>query len=76
MTKLFIDTDILLDLLLKRKDYLSTAELISRILNKKHLGFTTPIVIANIHYKMVHNNPYFELLLSLFFYGNFLTYRI
>lgn len=52
MTKIFIDSDIILDLLLKRNEYLSAAELMTELINKKYHGYTTPIVIANIHYIM------------------------
>lgn len=52
MIKIFIDSDIILDLLLKRNEYESVAELMTGIVEKKYLGYTTPIVIANIHYIM------------------------
>ncbi|MBN1695930.1 MAG: PIN domain-containing protein [Spirochaetales bacterium] len=52
MTRLFIDSDIILDLLLKRNDYQSTATLMSKIDNHRYEGYTTPLVVANIHYIM------------------------
>ena len=52
MTKIFIDSDIILDLLLKRNEYNSAAELMTGLIDKKYLGYTTPIVVANIHYIM------------------------
>ena len=52
MTKLFIDSDVILDLLMKRDDYISSAELMTKIVNKEYSGYTSPIVIANIHYIM------------------------
>ncbi len=52
MIKIFIDSDIILDLLLKRNKYLDAAKLITKIVNDQFIGYTTPIVIANIHYIM------------------------
>ena len=52
MIKLYIDSDIILDLLLKRNDYDNAAELMTKIDNKKYKGYTTPLAIANIHYIM------------------------
>lgn len=52
MTKLFIDSDIILDLLIKRDNYIYAAELMTCLMNKKYKGYTTPIVISNIHYIM------------------------
>ena len=52
MTKLFIDSDIILDLLIERDNYIHTAELMTCLINKKYKGYTTPIVISNIHYIM------------------------
>ena len=50
MIKLYIDSDIILDLLLKRYDYYSNAaELMTKIDKRKYKGYTTPLVIANIH---------------------------
>lgn len=52
MTKLFIDSDIILDLLIKRNEYESSAKLFTLIDKKIFAGFTSPIVIANVHYIM------------------------
>ncbi len=52
MIKIFIDSDIILDLLLRRKEFESSAELMTGLVEKKYLGYTTPIVVANIHYIM------------------------
>ena len=53
MIKLYIDSDIILDLLLKRNDYYNNAaELMTKIDKRKYKGCTTPLVIANIHYIM------------------------
>ncbi len=52
MIKLYIDSDIFLDLLLKRNDYNNAAELMTEIDKKEYKGYTTPLVIANLHYIM------------------------
>ena len=53
MIKLYIASDIILDLLLKRYDYYNNAaELMTKIDKRKYKGYTTPLVIANIHYIM------------------------
>jgi len=53
MIKLYIDSDIILDLLLKRYDYYNNAaELMTKIDKRKYKGYTTPLVIENIHYIM------------------------
>lgn len=52
MVKIFIDSDIILDLLLQRNDYHDSARLMTGLVENKYIGFTTPIVIANIHYIM------------------------
>lgn len=52
MTKLFIDSDIILDLLLERDNYNSAARLMTEIEKKAYKGYTTPLVMANIHYIM------------------------
>ena len=55
MIKLYIDSDIILDLLLKRYDYYNNAaELMTKIDKRKYKGYTTPLVIANIHYIMTN----------------------
>ena len=50
MTKVFLDTDVILDVLLKRSHHRAAAVLLSRIENQQYHGYTTPIVFANIHY--------------------------
>ena len=52
MTKLFIDSDIILDLLIKRNEYESSALLFTQIDKKEVKGYTSPIVLANVHYIM------------------------
>ncbi len=51
MIKLFIDSDIILDLLAKREPHYNyAAKLFSMIDDGKVKGFTSPIVFANLHY--------------------------
>ena len=50
MKKLFIDSDIILDLLIERDDYISAAQLLSRIYNGEFEGYTSPLVVANVYY--------------------------
>ncbi|ADK79551.1 type II toxin-antitoxin system VapC family toxin [Sediminispirochaeta smaragdinae] len=52
MIKLFIDSDIVLDLLIKRNEFESSAILFTQIDRKEFQGFTSPIVFANVHYIM------------------------
>lgn len=48
--RIFIDSDIIIDLLAKREHYAAASELLSLV--ERHLveGFTTPIVLANVEY--------------------------
>jgi len=51
MHKLFIDSDIILDVFAKREPfYYHSAKLLIRIEKKKALGYTSPLVFANIYY--------------------------
>ncbi len=50
MIKIFIDSDIILDLLIKRNEYQGAAELFTKLANHEISGFTSPIVFANVHY--------------------------
>lgn len=51
MHKLFIDSDIILDVFAKREPfYYHSAGLLTRIEKKKVLGYTSPLVFANIYY--------------------------
>ena len=51
MHKVFIDSDIIIDVLAKRKPfYTSAAKLFTLIDQNRIYGFTSPIVYANIHY--------------------------
>lgn len=51
MHTVLIDSDIILDLLAKRKPhYIHAARLFALIADKKIAGFTTPVIISNINY--------------------------
>lgn len=51
MDKIFIDSDIVLDVFTKRKSfYRHSAKLLTLIEKKKLRGYTSPLVFANIHY--------------------------
>jgi len=52
MIRLFLDSDVILDVLIKREHYIPAAELMTDLINKKYVGYTSPIVISNIHYIM------------------------
>jgi predicted nucleic acid-binding protein len=51
MTKLFIDSDIIIDFLIDRRPFSeSSAEIINRCASKDIQGYVTPIIIANVFY--------------------------
>lgn len=51
MHKIFIDTDVILDVLLKREPYhLSAAYIFRKIELNKIKAYTSPLVLANLHY--------------------------
>jgi predicted nucleic acid-binding protein len=50
MNSLFIDSDVLIDLLAQRENYVEAAALMTIIGEKKAVAFTTPIVLANVDY--------------------------
>ncbi|MDX9801200.1 MAG: PIN domain-containing protein [Spirochaetia bacterium] len=50
MVKIFIDSDVILDLLIKRNDFESSALLLTKIINKEIEGFSSPLVFANVYY--------------------------
>ena len=51
MTDIFVDSDIILDLLLKREaHHLSAVRLFSAIENGEIIAYTSPVVITNIYY--------------------------
>ena len=56
MKKVFIDSDIILDLLAKREPhYIFAAKLFTLIDQGQITGFTSPIVFANLHYLLKKN---------------------
>jgi predicted nucleic acid-binding protein len=51
MIKIFVDSDVILDLLAKREPYyIHAAKLFTLIDQQKVTAFTSPIVFANLHY--------------------------
>ncbi len=51
MLKVFIDSDIILDLFAKREPhYEHAAQLFTLIARKKILGYSSPVIFVNIHY--------------------------
>jgi len=50
MNSLFIDSDIIIDLLARRENHAEAAALMAIIAEKKVAAFTTPIVLANVDY--------------------------
>jgi predicted nucleic acid-binding protein len=51
MNKIFMDTDIILDLLTQRKPhYLFAAKLFDLIEKNKIIAYTSPLILANIYY--------------------------
>jgi len=51
MNDVFVDADIILDLLLKRKPFFAAAERVLSLAEQKVINvFTTPVVLANIYY--------------------------
>ncbi len=51
MHKVFIDTDVIIDLLAKRELFYDDAAKLFTVIDKKQIdAFTTPVVFSNIHY--------------------------
>lgn len=50
MNNLFLDSDILIDLLAKRSNYEEALSLLSLIAENKAQAYTTPLVLANVDY--------------------------
>jgi len=51
MQKIFVDTDIILDLLAERQPFYKNAATVFTLIERGKLqGFTSPIVFANLHY--------------------------
>ncbi|MBK8944688.1 MAG: PIN domain-containing protein [Ignavibacteriae bacterium] len=66
MRKIFIDSDIILDLLAQREPhYIFAAKLFTLIDQKKLNGFTSPIVFTNLHYLLKKNSSNLIALKSL-----------
>lgn len=66
MKKVFVDSDIILDLLAKREpNYIYAAKLFTLIDQQKVVGFTSPIVFANLHYLLKKNTTNLSALKSL-----------
>jgi len=56
MKKIFIDSDIILDLFAKREPhYIYSAKLFTLIDQQKFIAYTSPIVFANLHYLLKKN---------------------
>jgi len=64
MNKVFIDADIILDLLLDREPYsLSSSKLFTAIEEREVIAFTTPVILENIYYisaKMINRKSALE----------------
>lgn len=69
MHKVFVDTDVILDLLMRREPFQKAAvELFRQIELKSIKGYTSPLVIANLHYllsKIYNKKKSIELLTEL-----------
>ncbi len=66
MKKVFVDSDVILDLLAKREShYLHAAKLFTLIDQQKVKGYTSPIVFANLHYLLRKNTSNLMALKSL-----------
>ncbi len=69
MNKVFIDADIILDLLLDREPYSrSSLKLFTAIEEREVIAFTTPVILANIYYisaKMVNRKSALEYIRKL-----------
>ena len=49
--KVFIDSDIILDVLAKREPFYASAALLFSLIEKRKIdGYTSPIVFSNVHY--------------------------
>jgi predicted nucleic acid-binding protein len=50
MISVFVDSDIIIDLLAKRQEYRAAVKLLKLIRGKKIRAYTTPVVLANVDY--------------------------
>lgn len=69
MHKVFVETDVILDLLMKREPFQKAAAELFRQFELKNIkGYTSPLVIANLHYllsKIYNKKKSIELLTEL-----------
>ncbi|MFZ1289582.1 MAG: PIN domain-containing protein [Melioribacteraceae bacterium] len=66
MKKVFVDSDIILDLLAKREpNYIFAAKLFTLFDQQKVIGYTSPIVFTNLHYLLKKNTSNLSALKSL-----------
>lgn len=66
MKKVFVDSDVILDLLAKREPhFLHAAKLFTLIDQQKVKGYTSPIIFANLHYLLRKNSSNSAALKSL-----------
>lgn len=51
MPKIFLDTDVILDLLLEREKFVEDARIIFQKIELKEIeGYTSPVIVANLYY--------------------------
>lgn len=66
MKKIFIDSDIILDLLAKREPhYIYSAKLFTLIDQQRFIAYTSPIVFANLHYLLKKSTSHSSALKNL-----------
>ena len=66
MTKIFLDTDTILDLFFDRKPYSEdTAKILSLCESNQIEGYITPIVISNIYYLLKKTAPHTQVMNQL-----------
>ncbi|MBA4320675.1 MAG: VapC toxin family PIN domain ribonuclease, partial [Flavobacterium sp.] len=66
MIKLFVDSDIILDLLAEREPhYIHAARLFTLINQNKIIAYTSPLIFANLHYLLKKQTTNFVALKSL-----------
>ena len=66
MIKLFVDSDIILDLLAQREPhYIHAARLFTLIDQKKIIAYTSPLIFANLHYLLKKQTSNLSALKSL-----------
>lgn len=66
MTKIFFDSDVLLDALLERKPFAADMAILFALMEeKKTVGYTSSLIIANLYYLMKKIKPHQEVLIIL-----------